>query len=119
MKKVQDQLAKVATELKMPVPASASAQSMQPGKSTEARSLPSDGNQEAFIRSMVDRLAIRMENKPGDLEGWLKLGRSYKVLGEYDKAARAYEKALALAPDNPEVHKLHQAASQLEIEAKR
>ena len=119
VKKVQEQLNKLATELKMPVPASASAQSMQPGKPSGTEPSPSDGNQEAFIRSMVDRLAARMEKNPGDLEGWLKLGRSYKVLGEYDKATRAYEKALALAPDDPEIRKLYQAASQLGIETRR
>ena len=112
VKKVRDRLDQLTAELKMPTSPSASAQSIQPGKSLGAEPLPSDGNQEAFIRSMVDRLAARMEKNPGDLEGWLKLGRSYQVLEEYDKAVRSYEKALALAPDNPEVRKLYKAASQ-------
>jgi len=108
VKKVQDLLGKLRAELKMPAAPSAPVQSIQPGKSSETQPLPSDGNQEAFIRSMVDRLAARMEKNPGDLEGWLKLGRSYQVLEEYDKAARAYKKALALAPDDPEIRKLYQ-----------
>ena len=115
VKKVQAQLDQLKAELKMPVSQPAPAQSIQPAKP----SLPSEGNQEAFIRSMVDRLAARMKKNPDDLEGWLKLGRSYKVLGEYGKAVHAYEKALALAPNDPEIRKLHQMASQLEIEAKR
>jgi cytochrome c-type biogenesis protein CcmH len=119
VKKVEGQLAKVATELKIPVPASASSQTVPPGNSSGTEPLSSKGNQEAFIHSMVDRLAARMEKNPGDLEGWLKLGRSYKVLEEYDKSAHAYEKALALAPDNPETHKLYQEVSQLKTEAKR
>jgi cytochrome c-type biogenesis protein CcmH len=116
VKKVQDRRDQLSAEPKMPASPFVPAQPIQPGLSSGAEPLPSEGNQEEFIRSMVDRLAARMEKNPSDLEGWLKLGRSYKVLGEYDKAERAYEKALALAPDNPEVHKLHQAASQLGIE---
>lgn len=119
LKRVQDRLDQLAAELKMPVSRAGADRSIQPGKSLEAKPLPSEGNQEAFIRSMVDRLASRMEKNPSDLEGWLKLGRSYQVLEEHDKAVRAYQKALALAPDNPEIRKLHHAASQLEIEAKR
>jgi cytochrome c-type biogenesis protein CcmH len=119
VKKVQGQRDKLAAELKIPASPSASTQSIQPGQSSGAEPLPSEDNQEVFIRSMVDRLAARMEKNPGDLEGWLKLGRSYKVLGEYDQAAQAYEKALALAPGDPEIRKLHQAVSQLRIEAKR
>jgi cytochrome c-type biogenesis protein CcmH len=116
VEKVRDQRDKLTDERKLPASTSVSAQS---GKSSEEKTDPSNRTQEVFIRSMVDRLAARMEKNPADLEGWLKLGRSYNVLGEYDKAARAYEKALALAPDNPEVRKLHQMASQLEIETKR
>ncbi len=107
VKKVDDLLAKVSGELNLPVSPSGPAPSVQPGKSKGTELSSSEKNQEAFIRSMVDRLAARMEKNPSDLEGWLKLGRSYKVLEEYDKAARAYEKALALAPDNPEIRKLY------------
>jgi len=106
IKKVDDLLAKVAGELNLPVPPPAPAQLIQPDKSSGTQ--PPDGNQEAFIRSMVDRLAARMKKNPSDLEGWMKLGRSYKVLGEYDKAALAYEKAMALAPNDPKIRELYQ-----------
>ena len=98
---------------------SAPIKSIQPGQSSGIQPPLSEGNQEVFIRSMVDRLAAKMEKNPGDLEGWLKLGRSYSVLGEYDQAVRAYEKALALAPGDPNIRKLYQEASQLGIEVKR
>jgi len=114
--KVQDRLNKLKVELKMPVSASVTTRSTQPGQPSGMQ--PPEGDQEAFIQSMVDRLAAKMEKNPGNLEGWLKLGRSYRVLGEYDKAVRAYEKALALAPNDPKVRELHQAASQLGKEAK-
>jgi len=118
VQKVREQRDQLVAELKLPVSPSAPSQSNAPGKSPAAKSFSSNENQEAFIQSMVDRLASRMEKNPDDLEGWLKLGRSYQVLGEYGKSARAYEKALMLAPDNPEVRKLHQAASQLGAKVK-
>ncbi|ETW11211.1 hypothetical protein ATO8_17915 [Roseivivax marinus] len=55
-----------------------------------------------FIRSMVDRLATRLESEPDDLDGWLRLGRAYGVLGDRDAARQAYLKAKALVVDLPE-----------------
>lgn len=56
-----------------------------------------------MIRGMVDRLAERLEETPGDLAGWLRLGRARAVLGELEESADAYGRALALAPDNVRV----------------
>jgi cytochrome c-type biogenesis protein CcmH len=54
-----------------------------------------------FVRSMVERLAARLEESPDDLEGWLRLGQAYAVLGEGEKAADAYRKAKGLMkPDD-------------------
>lgn len=119
VEKVRDRRNQLAAELKLPASSPTSTQSNPPTNSSVAKPIPSDDNQAVLIRSMVDRLAAKMEKNPGDLEGWLKLGRSHRVLGEYDQAVRAYEKALALAPGNLEIRKLHQAASQLRKEAKR
>ncbi len=47
--------------------------------------------------AMVGRLARRLEREPDDLQGWLQLGRSYSVLGQYPLAARAYQRADTLA----------------------
>jgi len=52
---------------------------------------PSD--QKAFIRSMVQRLADRMQANPDDIDGWLRLGRAYRVLGENSKAIDAFKQA--------------------------
>lgn len=49
-----------------------------------------------FIRSMVARLAERLEEEPEDLDGWLQLGRAYGVLGERVKALEAYKAAEGL-----------------------
>lgn len=47
------------------------------------------GDQGAMIRGMVERLASRLKENKADLEGWLKLIRSYAVLKETDKAQEA------------------------------
>ena len=60
-------------------------------------------DRQAMIRSMVDGLAERLEENPDDLQGWLRLGRARGVLGEWDKAAAAYDNALRLAPDDPQI----------------
>ena len=57
----------------------------------------SDANRAAFIRSMVDRLADRLAEDPDDLDGWLRLGNAYRVLGEMDKAREAFLSAEKLA----------------------
>jgi cytochrome c-type biogenesis protein CcmH len=37
------------------------------------------------------------------MEGWLMLGRTYAMMQRFGEAKEAYEKVLALAPENPEV----------------
>lgn len=61
----------------------------------------SEEDRGAFIRSMVERLAERLENEPEDLDGWLRLGNAYKVLGERDEAISAYERAQTLLANVP------------------
>jgi cytochrome c-type biogenesis protein CcmH len=72
-----------------------------PGPTAEdmaaARSMSPD-QQRQMIRDMVDGLAQRLEANPNDLEGWKRLGRSYLVLNEPDRARQAYGRAVALAP---------------------
>lgn len=52
------------------------------------------------IRAMVGRLAARMEKEPGNVEGWIMLGRSYTMLEQFGDAARAYANAVERsAPD--------------------
>ncbi|MCB2101484.1 MAG: c-type cytochrome biogenesis protein CcmI [Rhodobacterales bacterium] len=62
----------------------------------EAASEMSAEDRAAMIRSMVERLATRMEENPGDKQGWLRLAQAYEVLGETEKAAEARAKAAAL-----------------------
>ena len=56
---------------------------------------------QAIILAMVDKLASRLESQPDDVEGWARLGRSYMVLNQPDKAKDAYARAVKLKPDDP------------------
>lgn len=61
----------------------------------------SEEDRTAFIRSMVDGLAMRLEEDPSDLEGWLRLIRAYSVLGDSDALAAAQGRARAVAEALP------------------
>ncbi|MDC0360648.1 c-type cytochrome biogenesis protein CcmI [Alphaproteobacteria bacterium] len=50
-------------------------------------------DQTAFIRSMVQRLADKMEENPDDVDGWLRLGRAYQVLEDQQKSRAAFGQA--------------------------
>jgi cytochrome c-type biogenesis protein CcmH len=54
-----------------------------------------EGEQSAMIRGMVERLAARLSEHGADLDGWLKLIRSYAVLKETRKAQEAAASARA------------------------
>ena len=56
----------------------------------------------ALIESMVARLAERLEQEPEDLEGWVRLSQSYRVLNRMEEARQAIDRAVALAPTNVE-----------------
>jgi cytochrome c-type biogenesis protein CcmH len=47
----------------------------------------------AFIRTMVQRLADKMDANPNDVDGWLRLGRAYSILGETPNAKKAFGRA--------------------------
>jgi cytochrome c-type biogenesis protein CcmH len=46
----------------------------------------------------VATLATRMEAEPGNVKGWMRLGRAYAAMHETDKAADAFDRAIALVP---------------------
>jgi cytochrome c-type biogenesis protein CcmH len=56
----------------------------------------------AMVRGMVEQLAERLHRDGADLEGWLRLVRSYMVLGERDKAQAAAGEARRAFGHEPE-----------------
>lgn len=55
------------------------------------------------IEANVAALAKRLEQNPGDAEGWIMLGRSYISLEKYSEASKAYAKAAALKSDDADL----------------
>jgi len=78
----------------------------------------SPGQQTAMIRGMVDGLAARLKQDGSDLDGWVRLVRSYKVLGELDKARAAIRDAEHALGNDPETRKrLDAALKELNVSA--
>jgi cytochrome c-type biogenesis protein CcmH len=77
----------------------------------------SPDQRKAMIQGMVTRLAERLNRDGSDVEGWLRLVRSYMVLGEPDKARAAVGDARkALAADPGKLQQLDQLVKGLGIE---
>jgi cytochrome c-type biogenesis protein CcmH len=58
---------------------------------------------QAEVEKMVASLAAKLEKEPDNPKGWVMLGRSYKVMGRLDEAARAFERAGPVMETEPEL----------------
>jgi len=67
-----------------------------------AANLPQE-TRDAMVRGMVDRLRTRLQSEPGDGEGWLRLARAERVLGNLGGAMVALENAERLLPGDARV----------------
>ncbi|HUN51057.1 MAG TPA: tetratricopeptide repeat protein, partial [Candidatus Sulfotelmatobacter sp.] len=98
--KLPDPLPSSTSMAEAPPPAAAPS----PGPSTAdiqaAQKLTGDERAQ-MIRSMVQRLADRLQKQPDDFDGWMRLARAYQVLGEADKAQDALSHAQKLRPGDP------------------
>ena len=86
-------------------PVSASPNAARPGPTAEdvrAADAIAPTDRTAMIRGMVEGLAVRLEQSPHDVEGWIKLIRSRVVLGEADQAKQALDRALAIFDNAPQ-----------------
>ena len=62
------------------------------------------GEHGASVDAAIRGLAARLQQQPGDVEGWTLLARAYGATGRPAQAREAFGKALQLAPDNAELH---------------
>ncbi|PWC32239.1 c-type cytochrome biogenesis protein CcmI [Azospirillum sp. TSO35-2] len=111
---LRDQIREAAVALNLdpasvtpqPLPAQTTADSSgaaQPAGQPETAQPAMPAEQQEMIRGMVANLAARLEADPSDIDGWLKLVRSYGVLGEPAKALDAARKARDHAPGRADV----------------
>jgi len=95
----------------------AKASGLRVEKVTQSEAMP-PRERDTEIRSMVDRLADRLESSPRDVEGWTRLMRSRVVLGEREAAATAFRKALEVfKDDSAALGKVTAAAIELGLKA--
>jgi cytochrome c-type biogenesis protein CcmH len=87
-----------------PAPSAATGAAPSPAASDAAAAdSMSEAQRTAMISGMVQRLADRLHADGSDVEGWLRLVRSYAVLGDRDKAKDAAadaKRALSAHPDD-------------------
>jgi cytochrome c-type biogenesis protein CcmH len=105
---VVQRIAEAAQQAHVPMPelAKGTAPAAQPGPDAAAMAAAGDmtpDRRQAMIAGMVAKLAASQAANPGNLDGWLQLGRAYAVLHQPDKAADAYEKAAALKPGDTSI----------------
>ena len=88
----------------------------QNGAAASIEALPESG-QINVIHGMVERLAARLAQNGQDLEGWLRLVRSYTVLHESDKARSALiDEKRNLAGDPDAIARIEALARELGLE---
>ena len=69
----------------------------------QAASAMSPQERGAFIDSMVEGLKVKLAANPNDRDGWVRLGRSYGVLGRWTDARDTYEAALKYFPGDADL----------------
>lgn len=55
------------------------------------------------VATMIERLKDRLENSPGDVDGWRMLGWSYRHTNRLQLAIDAYQRALEIAPQRQDI----------------
>ncbi len=113
LEEASDRLGLDVAALPKPLPASQPQTQSRPGgpsrEDMAASQQMSPENRQEMIRGMVAGLAAKLEENPGNFEGWMRLIRSYGVLGKRDKAKSALDKAMAQFANAPFVKRQLQA----------
>jgi cytochrome c-type biogenesis protein CcmH len=94
----------LAAALAVAVPFGAAAyyyQTREPPVAAGAGAGPHSGED---LTKGADTLAVELESRPGDVDGWVLLARTYGQLERYPEARGALAKALALKPDDTGLH---------------
>jgi cytochrome c-type biogenesis protein CcmH len=77
----------------------------------------SEADRGKMIHTMVDRLASRLKQDGGDVDGWLRLVRAYMVMGDRDKAKSAQTEAReAVANDSDRLRQLNEGLKDLGLD---
>ncbi|MDV6345544.1 c-type cytochrome biogenesis protein CcmI [Nitrosomonas sp. Is37] len=55
------------------------------------------------IKPVVDNLIARLKENPEDIEGWVMLGRTYAIMGQFQEASATYAKLIEMIPDSAQL----------------
>ena len=94
--RLEDSIRQAADDGGLPAPDLPEKAKASPSQGEADSSQMSAAEQQAMIEGMVAGLAARLEDSPDDREGWLRLARSYKVLGRPDEQINALFRAAEL-----------------------
>jgi cytochrome c-type biogenesis protein CcmH len=75
----------------------------QPAAQQMPMSSTSDEGGHENFSSVLENLTTRLKDQPNDVEGWIMLGRTYAIMQRFHEAKAAYEKVIALVPDDAEL----------------
>lgn len=79
------------------------------------RAMP-PAERDAAVRGMVEALDRRLAAKGGNPDEWMRLVRSYSVLGERERAAQILDRArMALSPDPGAIERLDELSRELDL----
>jgi len=55
------------------------------------------------IEALAEKLAAKLKDDPSNVDGWVMLARTYQALDRNEESARAFDRAVALLPDNADM----------------
>ncbi|MCJ2034973.1 c-type cytochrome biogenesis protein CcmI, partial [Methylobacterium sp. J-068] len=117
-----DEMAREIEGATAPAPAAPAAADEAGRAGTEAavaavKAMPA-AERDAAIRSMVTGLDRRLAARGGSVDDWLRLVRSYSVLGERERAVQTLDRArMALSPDPGAIERLDELSRELGLRA--
>ena len=97
-KRLEDSIRQAADDGGLPVPDLPEKAQASTSQDEADSSQMSAAEQQEMIEGMVAGLAARLEDSPDDRDAWLRLARSYQVLGRLDAQIHALFKAAELDP---------------------
>jgi cytochrome c-type biogenesis protein CcmH len=90
--------------VKLGTPQAVSVSSPSQAMPAEAVAANTSANHEmGDLSLMADKLQKKLETNPNNGEGWALLARSYVELKRHKEAVPAFEKAIAIIPDDPQL----------------
>src|SRR5260370_5113713 len=69
-----------------------------------AAAAPATDDRAKKLAAAAEQLKARLQQEPGHVEGWVLLARTFASLERYPEARTAYNQAIALAPNVPQLH---------------